>query len=258
MSNEISQISRRPSFIALAAVAALGWIVAIWSIGSSSRQEDYLNERIQQLEATHQVAVSQLEELRRTAGTAESLQSQISTARADLASLKQQQEKTVQALATIRSETEAADRRLQESRQAQAKVQQDLTAAREQLAALERRQAEMVRVVGEITVSRDRVMAELNEARERSAALQQQLAGIADQLASRRSELAALEEQRSARPSRDDTPRQTGSTLVNEGLANTGQQIYRCDDNESGWICSAEGVSAGDERLHQSVPYPRQ
>lgn len=238
MANGFSQTARQPSFIALAVIAALGWVVAIWSATSSSRQQTYLNERIQQLEATQQVTASQLDELRRSAGTVESLQNQMTIARGDLASLKQQQEQSAEALAKVRSETEAADRRHQEMQQAHARVQRDLATARETLTELERRRAETARAVGEITASRDRVMAELQEARERSTMLQQQLAVLSNELASRQNDAAALEGRLPAGSGWENAPLETGSAPVALSSIGAGQQPYRCDDNGSGWTCS--------------------
>ncbi len=238
MANGFSQTARQPSFIALAVIAALGWVVAIWSATSSSRQQAYLNERIQQLEATQQVTASQLDELRRSAGTVESLQNQMTVARGDLASLKQQQEQSAQALAKIRSETETADRRLQEMQQAHARVQGDLATARETLTELERRRAETAKAFSEITASRDRVMAELQEARERSTVLQQQLAVLSNQLTSRRNDAAAVEGRLSTDSGWANTPVETGSAPIALGSFRAGQQAYRCDDNGNGWTCS--------------------
>jgi chromosome segregation ATPase len=239
MAAGFSNSARQPEFIVLAVIAALGWIVAIWTVSSSSRQEAQYNERIQQLETTHQTTVRQFEELKRSAGTTESLQEQLTTARADLATLKQQQEEALQAQARVRSQTEEADKKLHEMREAQVKTQGDLAAASENLVALERQRSEAARTLGEVTASRDRITAELQQAEERSTALQQQLARLSNQVASRRSELAEIEGQLSATLERNDTSLGRGLAPEVQGASGPTQQIYRCDDDGSGWICSA-------------------
>jgi septal ring factor EnvC (AmiA/AmiB activator) len=124
-------------------------------------------------------------------------------------------------------------------RQDHAQVQHDLATTRQTLAELEQRRADTARAVGELTASRHRVAAELKAAREQSMAVQQQLAVLSSELESRRNELARLEVGPSASSGPEDLPLETGSTPIAQGSTRSGHQVYRCNDDGSGWICSA-------------------
>ncbi|WP_230533572.1 coiled-coil domain-containing protein [Microvirga roseola] len=96
----------------MAVAAALGWIVAIWSLTSSASEERELSQRIQELQASRAAVVSQLEELRRTGGSLASLQEQITTGQQNLEQLRLQQEQVQAALARTPDLLGPAEQRL--------------------------------------------------------------------------------------------------------------------------------------------------
>lgn len=247
MATGISTVMRRPGFIALVIVAALGWIVAIWSVTSSVTQQNELTARIRQLETAGAAMSTHFEDLRRASGTAESLQIQVATARRDLEHLRQQQAQIVEELARIRGEIGPAEQRLQDLRGMQAQAQQELAVSQEKLRQSEHQREQAAKALDEVTTNRDRVAAELREARNQASAFQPELARLTDELTTRRSELADIERQLTA--SRDavageDAPRQTGSAGVGRSRRaalpdGPGQRAFRCREDQSGWVCSA-------------------
>ncbi|WP_230531536.1 hypothetical protein [Microvirga roseola] len=212
-----SNIVRQPSFIVLAIVAAVGWLIAIWAIVAGTREEAEYQNRIQQLEVSRAAAVTELEELRRTSGMLADLERQVAAARTTLEQIQAEQQQ----------------------------VQQNLTEARQNLTETERRRDEAMRTLSDALASRDRILGELQQAQAQSAELQQQLNGLIEQITARSNDLATMERQLDTgrNPGREAGPPQTGTVDLGAGPNAASPRVpsqpsYGCRVSEGGWVCS--------------------
>ncbi len=227
MTAGFSETARHPGFIALAAIAALGWIVASWSITSSTSREAQIAQRIRQLETSQRETLTDLQRLTETAGRVDRLEEQLATAHSDLDHLHQQQEQTVSALTRIRNETTEAERRLQEAREAQMNAARDSAVGQKELDELNRKKAEVASDLEATTAARDRLRTELQQVQNELLSQQQGIGA--------RQSRSGLGQQpghtRSLQVERDR------STIVAERPP---QHTYRCHSDGTGWICSID------------------
>ena len=241
-------LAKHPIVIALAVAAALGWIVAIWSLIASSSQERALTGRIQELEAGRVTALSQLEELRRTGGTLVDLQDQITTAQQNLDQIRVQQEQAVVSLARTRNELGPAEQRLSDLQgQIEARTAQinELQGEAETLA---RRVEQARQELGRLTASSAEKVSQLADAERRLQQAQEQSAAAQRQLTARRSELTAVDQrlqgdrlETSATQSirRLEDPAPMNESQISQAPTGGSQRELSCEQTASGWVCAA-------------------
>ncbi|MFC1458568.1 hypothetical protein ACETIH_18050 [Microvirga arabica] len=226
--------TKHPIVIALAVAAALGWIVAIWSLIASSSEERALTGRIQELEAGRVTALSQLEELRRTGGTLVDLQDQITTAQQNLNHFQVQQEQAVASLARTRNELGPAEQRLSDL---QGQIEARTTRVNElqsEAENLTRRVEQARQELGRLTTSSAEKVSQLAEAERQLTARRSELMAIDQRLQGDRSETSATQ---SIRRLEDPAPMNEGQ--ISQAPTDGSQRELGCEQTASGWVCTA-------------------
>jgi chromosome segregation ATPase len=236
--------ARQPGWIAIVVMALVGWALAIWSYSSSAQRSAALRQELQQLEASRDAALTEADDVRRSAGTAAALEKQAATARGDLDFLKRQQDRVGTELTRLREAIEAA-------RQRQAALQGEIQAQTARAAEFRTgadRAAERLRQVGQ----------DLDAAEKALEARTRELDTVVAQVESRRNEIEALERRKAGLRERDEPveSEQTGAVLGGAaslsstssapgilaqetlGRSVSRQEDYRCVRREPGWVCS--------------------
>lgn len=217
-------LTQQPIVIALAIAAALGWIVAIWSLTSSASQERDLTGRIQELEAGRTTAVSQLEELRRTGGTLADIQGQITALQANLEQLRLQQEQATASLSRVRDELGPAEQRLTDL-QAQIKAR----TAR----------------VAELQGQADNITRQLEQSRQELAVVEQNISARAQELASVGERLLSVRQEETR--TRQELSRLTAAAA--EKVAEMGAAEHRLQQARQAEAQAQRSLAASRESL---------
>ena len=214
MADESDEQSWRPILLALAALAAFGWLAAAFVWWQGAHAQSYLNEQLSAAERARESLASDLQNLEKSAGAAAQLKKQAadaekaltdaSTARAsaqnELADLTKQISDAKLAISGAQEEASAKTRDLQA-------VDSRLKDESDRVAALQSQDqvlsAEQTRLQGDVDAARKA----LADAQAQAASAQRQFEALQGQINSATAELNALQAQiRAAKPATESSP----------------------------------------------------
>ncbi|MBA3520092.1 MAG: hypothetical protein H0T75_21185 [Rhizobiales bacterium] len=187
MFGDIGGELRRPVPLILAALAVIGWIVAIGFMISRASLETNLTGEVARVEATRADLAAQLEAQQQASGEIADLRNGITAATAEIAELNQGRDAAQAEVAAVQAELADAQRQADARRGEVATLQSDFDRLNEQLAASQTRLTE---VENSIT-ARTQEVAEVGQRLETARAQEVQTRGTVAELSEDASRLSA-------------------------------------------------------------------
>ena len=147
---------RRPVPLALLALAVVGWIIALYSLWSSTPSSASIRQRFESLEASRQALAAALKKQRQAAGTLAEVEQQIEAAKTEVGQAEQEREHA-------RAELAATQKDLEQTRQQLDQAIQQKGQAEQQAKAVQQEAEQAQKTLTEITAMRDKERTNLQQ-----------------------------------------------------------------------------------------------